>query len=149
MSFMSGIVFVDTNVLIYAIDQGDRAKHKSAREWRTFLWRSRRGRLSFQVLQELYAQGMRKSPSAKERLRDEIRDYAAWSPTVVDDLVLETAFGVQDRYKLSFWDSLIVAAAKVAGCRYLLTEDLSTGQDFDGLVVVSPFKTRPEELDRT
>ncbi len=144
---MTGTVFVDTNVLVYTIDQGDRGKHEAARDWRAFLWKSHCGRLSYQVLQEFYAQGLRKSPDARDRLRAEIRDYLAWAPTVIDEVVLEGAFAVQDRYKISFWDALIVAAAKVAGCRYLLTEDLSAGQDLDGVVVVNPFKTGPGDLD--
>lgn len=47
---MSGLVFVDTNVLVYAVDAGDRDKHAAARAWRAELWTRRRGRLSFQVL---------------------------------------------------------------------------------------------------
>jgi predicted nucleic acid-binding protein len=51
-----------------------------------------------------------------------------------------------DRYQLSWWDALIVAAAKAGRCRYLLTEDLHAGQDFGGLLVVNPFVTGPDDL---
>jgi predicted nucleic acid-binding protein len=47
---------------------------------------------------------------------------------------------------LSFWDALIVAAAKLASCRYLLTEDLQPNQNLDGVRVVSPFLTSPESV---
>jgi predicted nucleic acid-binding protein len=57
----------------------------------------------------------------------------------VDAKILDHGWKIQDRYQLSFWDALIVAAAKSASCRFLLTEDLQPGQDFDGLLVVNPF----------
>src|SRR6266704_2926587 len=59
---------------------------------------------------------------------------------------LNRSWKIQDRYQLSFWDSLIVAAAKSASCRFLLTEDLQPGQDFDGLLVVNPFLRDPASL---
>ena len=57
------------------------------------------------------------------------------------------SWDLQDRFSLSFWDALIVGAAKHLGCGYLLTEDLSAGQDLDGVEVVSPFERSPAELD--
>lgn len=60
--------------------------------------------------------------------------------------LLETAWRLQDRYDFSFWDTLIVAAAQAAGCRYLLTEDLQDGQDLDGIQVLNPFRHAPESL---
>jgi predicted nucleic acid-binding protein len=59
----------------------------------------------------------------------------------VNAITLEHGWKIQDRYKLSFWDALIVAAAKQALCGYLLTEDLQAGQDIDGVMVVNPFRS--------
>jgi predicted nucleic acid-binding protein len=67
---------------------------------------------------------------------------------MVDAAILERGWKIQDRYHLSFWDSLIVAAAKSAGCRYLLTEDLQANQDLDGVMVVSPFLSNPASVSR-
>ena len=53
---------------------------------------------------------------------------------------------IQDRYRLSFWDSLTVAAAQAASCRYLLTEDLQAGQMLDSVEVVNPFRSDPASL---
>jgi predicted nucleic acid-binding protein len=144
---MSALVFVDTNVLLYALDTADPDKQRAAAEWRAQLWRSRRGRISYQVLQEFYAQAIRKGPSGAEAARAEIRDLFAWEPITVDAIVIEAAWELQDRFSLSFWDALIAGAAKTADCRYLLTEDLSHGQDLDGLQVVSPFRVAPTRLD--
>ncbi len=139
-------VFVDTNVLIYAVDEANEKKHRAAKLWRAELWKSRRGRISFQVLQEFYANVARKSPAARGQAQAEVRNLLAWRPIAVDGEVLEQAWKIQDRYQISFWDSLIVAAAKKSSSRYLLTEDLQADQDLDGVVVVNPFRSDPQEI---
>jgi predicted nucleic acid-binding protein len=139
-----GFVFVDSNVLLYAVDEVDPEKQRVARNWRAELWKSRRGRVSFQVLGEFYVNAVRKQPAAREEARAEVRDLLAWNPVVTDAALLERGWKLQDRYRLSYWDALIVAAAKAASCRYLLTEDLQAGQQLDGIEVVNPFLRSPE-----
>jgi predicted nucleic acid-binding protein len=143
---MTAPVFVDSNVFIYAVDQTNPKKHESAKLWRSELWKSRLGRISFQVLEEFYANVHRKWPGAREQVQAEIRNLMAWRPVVIDDRIIEDGWTIQERYKLSFWDSLIVSAAKAASCRYLLTEDLQEDQDLDGVVVVNPFRSGPSEV---
>jgi predicted nucleic acid-binding protein len=143
---MTAPVFVDTNVLIYALDASDLEKQGAARLWRAELWRSRRGRISFQVLQEFYVKVTKKWPPAEQEARSEVRDLLAWRPVVVDEGIVEGAWKIQDRYQFSFWDALIVAAANSASCRFLLTEDLQADQELDGLLVVNPFKRDPASL---
>lgn len=143
---MTAPVFVDTNVFIYALDLADPRKQQAARSWRDEMWKSRRGRISFQVLQEFYVKVTQKWPAAREATRAEIRDLLAWNPILVDRELLDRGWKIQDRYGLSFWDSLIVAAAKSAACRYLLTEDLQHGQNLDGVTVVNPFRSAPSSL---
>ncbi len=65
---------------------------------------------------------------------------------VTDAGLLESGWRLQDRYRLSYWDALIVAAAKAAACGYLLTEDLQAGQKLDGIEVVNPFLRGPESV---
>jgi predicted nucleic acid-binding protein len=143
---MTGPVFVDTNVLIYALDDADGKKQAAARIWRDSLWHSRQGRISFQVLQEFYVRITHIRPTAREQARAEVKDLLAWQPVTVDSKVLEGAWKIQDRYRLSFWDALIVAAAKSASCRYLLTEDLQPNQTLDGILIVNPFVRTPDSL---
>lgn len=143
---MNAPIFLDTNILIYAIDDADFNKQQAARVWRAELWKSRRGRLSMQVLQEFYVNVCRKCPAAREQARAEVRDLLAWRPAVVDSGILEQGWKVQDRYQLSFWDALIIATAKSLSCRFLLTEDLQTDQDFEGVRVVNPFTCDPASL---
>jgi predicted nucleic acid-binding protein len=146
---MTEPIFVDTNVLIYALDEANPKKLEAARTWRAELWKSRRGRVSYQVLQEFYVKVTQKWPSAREEARAEVRDLLTWRPVAVDSGLLERSWRIQDRYQLSFWDALIVAAARSASCRYLLTEDLQANQNLDGVLVVNPFLCDPGALPHT
>jgi len=143
---MTAPVFVDTNVFIYSLDKAHPGKHQAAQIWKAELWKSRRGRISFQVLQEFYARAAQKWPALREEVRAELRDLLAWRPVAANAETVEVAWNIQDRYKVSFWDALIVSAAKAASCRYLLTEDLQADQDMDGVIVVNPFRRDPGEI---
>jgi predicted nucleic acid-binding protein len=136
-------VFVDTNVLVYARDASDPEKQATAVAWMEHLWTSAIGRLSVQVLQEYYVTVTRKlRPGLPiDEAREDVRDLAAWRPVRIDEAIVDSAWRVEDRFELSFWDSLIVAAAHAAGCRALLTEDLQHDLDIDGLRVADPFRT--------
>ncbi|MSP63612.1 MAG: PIN domain-containing protein [Myxococcales bacterium] len=145
---MSDAVLVDTNVLVYVFDGSAPEKRRQAIRWTEFLWRSQRGRVSTQVLHELYAVLTRKKRpvAAREEARAEVRRYLAWRPIAVNASVIEGAWDLQDRFALSWGDALIVAAARDSGCRHLLTEDLQDGQDLDGVEVVDPFRRAPSDL---
>jgi predicted nucleic acid-binding protein len=143
---MSEPVFVDTNVLVYWVDGSDPVKQRKAALWIEELWKTRNGRVSFQVLQEFFFASTKRNPDMIEPVRREIRNLFSWRPLSIDAPVLERAWKSQDRYRLSFWDALIVAAAKASSCRWLLTEDLQAGQDLDGVIVVSPFLHTPGQL---
>lgn len=140
-------VFVDTNVLVYSRDPSDGDKQVRATQWLNHLWQTKRGRLSFQVLNEYYSVATRKlSPGVRpEDARGDVRQLLSWQPQPVDGDVLSEAWDVQDRFGVSFWDALVVAAAQAASCRYLLTEDLQHEQDLDGLTVLNPFLATPAE----
>lgn len=142
------IVFVDTNVLLYAEDRADERKHRAARDWLRALWVARCGRLSSQVLHEFYVNATRKltPPMPAGDARAEIRRYQRWQPWPVDHATVEAAWAVESRHGLHYWDALMVAAAQQQGCDLLLTEDLQAGQQFDGVTIVNPFLVGPERL---
>jgi len=141
-------VFVDSNVLVYVRDSAHRDKQRQAEAWMAELWRSRRGRVSTQVLSEFYVNATQKLRPGldRETARADVRALLAWQPLDLDSRVFEEAWGIQDRDKLAFWDALIVAAAKVGGCGYVLTEDLQHGQKIAGVRVVNPFRSLPNSL---
>jgi predicted nucleic acid-binding protein len=142
-------VFVDTNVLVYADDARDADKRTRARAWLSRLWTERRGRVSTQVLNEYYAVATRKLGNSVTRgdARAEVRRYQHWSPWAIDHQTVETAWALEARFALSWWDSLMVAAALHQGCEWLLSEDLQHGQTIDSLRIVNPFLQGPELLD--
>ncbi len=146
---MTAPVFVDTNVLVYARDSRVGGKQKRAHEWLGFLWETRRGRLSRQVLQEYYVTLTRKlKPGlSPEEARADVRALFHWLGPIDAESLIECSWDLQERFSVSFWDALIASAAKNLGCAFLLTENLSAGQDLDGVEVISPFERSPSELD--
>jgi predicted nucleic acid-binding protein len=145
---MTAAVFADTNVLVYAVDAGERVKQPLARAWMEHLWRTDSGRTSVQVMQEYYVTVTRKlepglHPSVAQQ---QVRRLLTWDPQVIDGSLLEIAWGVEARLRLSWWDSLIVAAAHRQRCSHLLTEDLADGLKFEGVLVIDPFVHSPAEV---
>jgi predicted nucleic acid-binding protein len=145
---MTATIFVDTNVLVYGRDAGEGEKQARAAAWMDRLWANRNGRLSYQVLQEYYVTVTSKLRPGldADSARSDVRSLLAWHPVSVDSGVVEGAWVIQDRYRLSWWDSLIVAAAQVADCRFLLTEDLQDGQELGNVQVLDPFHHSPETV---
>jgi len=143
-------VFVDTNVLLYSEDASDPFKQALAIEWLKVLWTERLGRISNQVLNEFYVNATRKiKPSMPAGdARAEVRRYQRWHPWVNDHATVETAWAVESRFGLSYWDSLVLAAAKAQSCRYLLSEDMQHEQIIDGVQIINPFLVSPDILEQ-
>lgn len=139
-------VFVDTNVLVYLRDSTEPEKQRGAAEWMTYLWDTGLGRVSGQVLHEYYVTVTRKLDPGMpaDEARSDIAALRAWNPLRPDADILEDTWAVEDRYGFSFWDAMIVAAARRLGCSILLTEDLQDGRELGDLVVRSPFTTTPD-----
>ena len=135
-------VFVDTNIFVYRQDALDPVKQSRAEDWLRLLVHRRCGRLSFQILQELYSTLTRKLkpgiPAA--RAQQIVRDLIVWQPVTTGLATLERAWFLQERYSVSWWDALIIAAAQSCECRALLTEDLQHGQIFGEVQVINPFE---------
>jgi predicted nucleic acid-binding protein len=141
-------VFVDSNVLVYARDSSEADRQPRAQEWLDRLWRRGVGRLSVQVLHEFYVTVTQKLDPGlpSDEARQDVGDLLRWGPLAMDGRLIQSAWMLQDRYSVAFWDALIIAAARRSTCEYLLSEDLQDGQDFDGTRVVNPSRHRPDEL---
>ena len=146
---MSAEVFVDSNVLVYARDTSEPEKQGKAIVWMERLWSPGAGRLSFQVLQEFYVAVTEKLKPGLDVMhaRSDVRSLLTWRPIAIDGRVIEGAWSIQDRFRLSWWDALIVSAAQAGGCHYLLSEDFQEGQKFGSLRVVNPFRTSPTSIN--
>jgi predicted nucleic acid-binding protein len=117
----------------------------------TTLWQQPgAGVLSGQVLSEFHWTVTKKLKPGldDQQARRYVNTLFAWTFVAVDQAAISEAWRVQDRFGFSFWDALIVATARLAGCGVLLTEDLKDDQDLGGLLVVNPFN-RPPELFTT
>lgn len=137
---MSDRYFVDTNILMYAHDTAAGDKHARAKALVENLWENRSGVVSTQVLQELAVNLRRKAkkPLDPKATRDVVSDYLAWQVVVNGgDSILE-ALDFEARYRVSFWDALIIQAAHAAGAAMLYSEDLSSGQTYGHVRVVNP-----------
>ena len=140
---MSAEVFIDTNVFIYHLDTTDRCKHKVAETIVYEALASGNACISYHVVQECLNVALRKAEVALST--DAARQYleAVLAPLMqvsASEALYHRALDVHARWRISFYDSLIVAGAMIAGCQTLLSEDLQHGQKLDGLTIVDPFR---------
>jgi predicted nucleic acid-binding protein len=138
---MTGRIFVDTNVLIYAHDMDAGLKHDRAVSIVSGLWEKENGILSVQVLQEFYVNVTRKisRPLTPASARGLIQNYLAWHVETNEPSTVLLASEIGERNLLSFWDALIVASASKAGADRILSEDLNPGQVIEGILIENPF----------
>jgi len=133
--------FLDTNILVYAYDLDASHKREVALGIVEEGWYSLgETAISVQVLQELHV-NMERKGVAKEHLHSIVRDFSMWP--IVENTVplLQAGMAEKARWQLSLWDAMILAAARASGARELISEDFNTGQDYDGIVVINPFKS--------
>ena len=145
---MSVKIFVDTNVLVYSRDASEPEKQPQAMLWMEHLWASQTGRLSYQVLQEFYSIVTTKlQPGMEPQIaREDIQSLNTWNPIPINIDVIKGAWLIQDRFNFSWWDSLIVSAAQIGGCTYLLTEDFQENQIVGAVRILNPFFHTPDSL---
>ena len=139
---MSDKYFVDTNILMYAHDKAAGEKHERAKALLEELWRDRSGVVSTQVLQELAVNLRKKArkPLDAKGTREVVADYLTWQVVVNGGESVLEALDVEARYRISFWDALVLQAAQASGAVILYSEDLSDGQTYGGVRVLNPFK---------
>jgi predicted nucleic acid-binding protein len=136
---MSDIVFVDTNILIYAHDSDAALKRDRAIESLRNLWETGGGRISVQVLQEFYVNATRKpKPLARSVAREVISSYGAWVREATTVGTVLRASDIAEMAQISFWDALILASAEQAGATQVYSEDLNDGQSIVGIKIVNP-----------
>jgi predicted nucleic acid-binding protein len=139
---MNGIkAFFDTNVLLYMYG-GDPSKQACAKELFRQYTQASRMLLSTQVVQEFYAAGSRKLGMPRGELRDATVALLDCSLIVVGPSHIRSALQNEERYRISFWDALILAAAESGDAGILYTEDLNDGQQYGTVMVRNPFRSK-------
>jgi len=132
--------FVDTNVLLYAASTAplERKKTRVALS----LLEAEDLALSVQVLQEFYVQATRSGK--RDRLNHEqaallIESFLRFPVQEMSVKLVQGALAAAPRFRISYWDAAIVEAARSQDCHTVLSEDLSHGQNYDGVKVTNPF----------
>jgi predicted nucleic acid-binding protein len=141
-------VFVDSTTILYPLDPREESKGQKALEWLRKLKERDCLTISPQVLNEAYWVVSRRAQFAGARagIRGYLTTLTVWTTTSLDATITLEAWTLQDRYRLGFWDSLLLASANRAGCSHFLSEDLNDGQLYGGVQVVNPFRHDPQDV---
>lgn len=139
---MSDRFFLDTNIFVYSFDRGSPGKAQRATKLIREAVASRKGAISYQVVQEFFNVALRRfaqpmtTAEAEQYLGTVFRPLLAVqsSPALYSE-----ALRLAGKHRLSWYDSLIVAAAMEAGCSLLYSEDLQSGRRFGDLRIENPF----------
>lgn len=138
---MSVKTFVDTNILLYAYHRDAGNKHEKAKAVLAELWENNNGTISAQVLQEFYVNLTRKvaSPLSPKEAMELVAQFLHWEVIPIQGGMVTEAAALGEKYKINFWDAMIVVAAQRTGSKIILSEDLQSGMKFEGVVVQNPF----------
>ncbi len=139
---MNGRFFLDTNLFVYSFDSASPAKARRAAELIRRALDTRKGIVSYQVVQEFFNVALRRM--AKPMTRADAENYLStvFRPLMAilpSQSLFAEALRLSDRFRLSLYDSLIVAAALEGQCSVLYSEDLQAGQRFGLLEIRNPF----------
>ena len=140
---MPAEAFIDTNVLVYHVDDTDPRKSDIAHALIREAIGTGNACISYQVVQEFLNTMVHKAeqPLSREDAHTYLAEILTPLCRVFASIPLyQNALDIQARYRFGFYDSLIVAAALSAGCTQLLTEDLQDGQPIEGLEIRNPFE---------
>jgi predicted nucleic acid-binding protein len=134
-------VFVDTNILVYCMDDSDKKRKARCRTLVETLVGDLYGVLSTQVLQEFYVAATKKLGADPLAVKDILHSFRRFETVVITPEIIKEAIDCSLINRLSFRDSLIVAAAESARCERIWTEDLNDGQVIRGVRIQNPLKS--------
>jgi predicted nucleic acid-binding protein len=132
-------VFIDTNIFVYTLDNDEREKQKKAREILKRVVEGHQAIVSTQVIQEFYVVASTKLKADRTLVKNIVHNFRNMEIVNNDLELIEQAIDISLVSQLSFWDSLIVAAAEKANCEFLFSEDMSSGGIYRGVTVLNPF----------
>lgn len=139
-------IFIDTNIFVYSIDTKDLVKQAKAREILKKIIDEHLAVISTQVVKEFYVTATTKLKLDPIIAKSIIHNFHNMEMIQNDLDLIEQAIDISILSQISFWDSLIVAAAEKANCEYVFSEDLNAGQVFRGVKVLNPFSEQFPQL---
>jgi predicted nucleic acid-binding protein len=143
---MTASVFIDTNVLIYAIDSRTPVKRERALAWLDALSARSLARINLQVLNEVAHALMRKQALPISVIRSYWEAFAAWGDTPLNDDIVELAWSIRHATGYQWFDCILLSSAEFLGCGFFLTEDLNHQRVVGSLTILNPFETHPDIL---
>ncbi|VAX38223.1 hypothetical protein MNBD_UNCLBAC01-2011 [hydrothermal vent metagenome] len=132
-------IFIDTNILVYCLDQNDLKKQSESRKRLTDLQEKETGVISTQVLQEFYVTAIKKLRVEPLLVKKILHSFENFEIVSVDVHLINEAIDCSILQQISFWDALIVVTAEKAKCQVLWTEDLNHDQVIRGMLVKNIF----------
>lgn len=132
--------FIDTNILVYAMDKADPVKQQKARFLLHSLQENQSGVISTQVLQEFYVISTKKLGLDPLLVKSILSSLTNYETVMVSPEIIESAIDCCILNQISFWDALIIACAESACCEKAWSEDLNHGQLIRGVKVENPFR---------
>ena len=133
-------VFIDTNVLVYAVDTHDRRKQKLSRQALEEIESGSDGVISTQVMQEFYVAATKKLDIEPAVAKKILHSFENFEIVIVDPPLIKEAIDCSMIHQISFWDALVIVCADSAKCAKVWTEDLNHGQVINGVRVENRFK---------
>jgi predicted nucleic acid-binding protein len=132
-------IFIDTNIFVYSIDQKDPNKRDKARNILKRLVEVHQPVISTQVIKEFYVIASTILKADSFIIKSIVHNFRNLEVVNNDLELIEQAIDISTISRLSFWDSLIIAAAEKANCEFVFSEDMNPGQTYRGLMLVNPF----------
>ena len=133
--------FLDTNILIYQMDNREVVKQKKCRELVRALVLRHEAVISTQILQEFYVACTAKLKVKPILVKGMIHGFQNMEVVTIGSDLIDEAIDTSIQYQISFWDSLVVVSAESAKCQYLVTEDLNEGQVIRNVKIQNPMKS--------
>lgn len=134
-------IFIDTNLIVYTLDKSNVDKQERARNIIRKIVNVHQPVISTQVIKEFYVVAINKMKADPIIVKNIIHNFRNMEIVTNDLELIEQAIDISVISQISFWDSLIIAAAEKANCEYIFSEDLNPGQTYRGVLVVNPFET--------
>jgi predicted nucleic acid-binding protein len=133
-------IFLDTNILVYTVDQSDKKKHARAQQALQDAFPTQDLIISTQVLQEFYVACTKKLKIPALETKELLHCFSHFQTIVITPIMIEQAIDCSILHRLSFWDALIIISAETAKCTQIWSEDLNTEQVIRGITIRNPLK---------
>jgi predicted nucleic acid-binding protein len=134
-------IFLDTNILLYTLDENNKDKQKNARKIVQNVTKHNTSVISTQIIEEFYVASTSKFDVEPLLAKSIVHSFENMEVVRIDPYLIREAIDTSILNQISFWDSLVVVAAESAKCETLYTEDLNAGQIIRGVKIENPFHT--------